>query len=68
MGVTANRQLTLTSEDVDDRGSCRRVLRELLAGGEGEEQELDVPSFDSVWLRLPRAGVGPSLARSAKYV
>jgi len=42
MGVTANRQLTLTSEDVDDRGSCRRVLRELLAGGEGEEQKRNV--------------------------
>jgi len=68
MGVTVDGQLALAGEDMNDRRSSRGVLRKLLAGGEGEEQELDVPSFDSVWLRLPRAGVGPSLARSAKYV
>ena len=42
IGVAADDQLALAFEDVDDRRSCRGVLRKLLAGGEGEEQELDV--------------------------
>src|SRR5665811_994318 len=40
--VTADLQLAFALEDVDDRRSSRRVLRELLTGGKGEEQELDV--------------------------
>jgi hypothetical protein len=35
-------ELALAREDVDDGRSSRRVLRELLTRGEGEEQELDV--------------------------
>jgi hypothetical protein len=42
MGVTADGQLALAGEDMNDRRSSRGVLRKLLAGGEGEEQELDV--------------------------
>src|ERR1035437_3049505 len=42
MGVTADSQLALAFENMDDRRSRRRVLRKLLARGEGEEQELDV--------------------------
>src|SRR5450759_5162782 len=40
--VTADSQLALAFENMDDRRSRRRVLRKLLARGEGEEQELDV--------------------------
>jgi hypothetical protein len=36
MGVSTDRQLTLTLEDMDDRGPSRRTLGELLAGGESE--------------------------------
>jgi hypothetical protein len=41
MGVTADGQLALAFENMDDRRPRRRVLRKLLARGEGEEQELD---------------------------
>jgi len=42
MGIAANGQFTLASEDVDDRRPSRRMLRKLLSRSEGEKQELDV--------------------------
>jgi hypothetical protein len=40
-GVAGDGQLALARQDVDDRGPGRGVLRELLAGREGEQDELD---------------------------